>query len=768
MPKDHKEDFPQEVQRLEETKDYLEQTIGTLLNSREKFKEEIKDAYLHLDFLDSSLSYSSIMLNSKMLDELEKNFALLMKSRQKPYFARMDLKQKGKEQTEAFYIGKVSLFDETMDTPLVVDWRAPIASVYYDGRLGETSYKASGGTYAIDLYKKRQYTIEEGNLQEYMDVDISTSDAFLQASLENHAGEKLKDIVSTIQEEQNTIIRADITKPLIIQGVAGSGKTTIALHRIAYLIYTYSDTFVPEDFMIIAPNHLFLDYISGVLPELGAERVHQTTYIDLMFSILGKKHRLTDSNEKLRFLVKNDPAGDLASAKKSMQEAAAFKNSMDMKKLLDLYIQQLKDTLLPEEDFCIGDKVLLTRQSIHQMVHEDFSYLPLYKRIDRLKKMLSKEAKNVSKKILASLEHEYDVLLDRIRSQEEPSDQRTDKLVSLMNERDEKLEALKKEVRNVANHYIKKIPKDTLLNLYQSLFSQKLLWEKATTFSTPETLGSLLEESNLIFASNKLELEDLAPMAYLHYQLFGLKEDLDIKYAVIDEAQDFSDFQFHVLREVLGTDQFTILGDLSQGIHMYRSITDWSYLQHHVFQDPANYLTLEQSYRTTIEIMNMANWVLSQSATEHLLKAKPVVRHGQEPTIKGFQETSQVIHAIHEQVKSLKEASFTTIAIITKSQEEATNLHKKLVKKTDLKPVLVTEKTLHFDHSIFVIPAHLSKGLEFDAVIITTLEDRFTLEALDAKLLYVAMTRALHRLSFFYTEGTLDYSIDSYHPKELL
>lgn len=760
MAIEQKNDHLQEVQRLEETKEYLEQTIGTLLNNRKKFKDEIKDAYLHLDFLDSSLSYSSIMLNSKMLDELEKNFALLMKSRKKPYFARMDLKQKGKEQTEAFYIGKVSLFDETMDTPLVVDWRAPIASVYYDGRLGETTYEATGTKYAIDLYKKRQYTIENGELQDYMDVDISTSDAFLQASLENHAGEKLKDIVATIQEEQNTIIRADIEKPLIIQGVAGSGKTTIALHRIAYLIYTYSDTFIPEDFMIIAPNHLFLDYISAVLPELGAERVHQTTYIDLMFGLLGKKYRLTDSNEKLRFLVKNDPAGDLTSTKAFMREAAAFKNSMEMKKLLDCYIQKLKEELLPTDDFSIGDRILLTSETIHRMVHEDFSYLPLYKRVDRLKKMLAKEAKNVSKKILVSVEKQYDLRLDRIRDREEPSDQRTNKLVSLMNERDEKLESLKKNVRNAANQYFKKIPKDSLLDLYKTLFSEKLLWKNISTFSSPNALHYLVNESSLLFAGNKLEMEDLAPLAYLNYHLFGLNEGLDIKYVVIDEAQDFSNFQFHVLREVLRTDQFTVLGDLSQGIHMYRSINDWSYLQQQVFEKEANYLTLEQSYRTTIEIMNVANSILEQSPLEHLIQAKPVVRHGQKPTIKSFKKSTEVISAIEEQVNTLKESSFTTIAIITKSQEEASMLHKKLQKETKLDTALVTEKTNHFGPSILVIPAHLSKGLEFDAVIIATLQDQFSKEALDAKLLYVSMTRALHRLSVFYTAGTMGFTIE--------
>ncbi len=750
-------EYNAENQRLEDTKEYLERTIVTLLGKSEKCREEIKDAYIHLDFLDSSLSYSSIMLNSKMLDEMEKNFGLLMKSRQKPYFARMDLKQQDKEQVEKFYIGKVSLFDETMDTPMVVDWRAPIASVYYDGRLGKTTYEATGIEYEIDLYKKRQYTIEEGALVDYMDVDISTSDTFLQASLEHHAGEKLKDIVATIQEEQNTIIRADIEKPLIVQGVAGSGKTTIALHRIAYLIYTYSDTFMPEDFMIIAPNNLFLDYISGVLPELGAERVKQTTYIDLMLEVIGKKLKLTDTNEKLKLLVKKNEHAGQALEKQLISRGAAYKNSMAMKRILDHYIHRIKMDLLPEEDFAIEGEVLLPSDEICNLVHVDYAYLPVYKRIDRLKQVLAKAVKSASKKILEKVERDYDQKLDRIRGREEPSDARTDKLVRLMNQRDDKLAAIKKGVKNAAKHYIDKVPKDNLLGFYKTMLTNPDIMGYGAAPEEADIARYLVEEGRKLFSINKVEVEDLAALVYLKHQLFGVDEDLDIKYAVIDEAQDFSDFQFTVLREILNTDRFTILGDLSQGIHMYRSIENWEYLQHQVFSTEANYLTLEQSYRTTIEIMNLANAILEQSPLDHLIMAKPVVRHGQKPVMKTVENEKQLIEAIDKQIGSLKDEDYTTVAVISKTQEEAQQLHKKLTKHTQWDVALIDEKTIHFDHQIVVVPSHLAKGLEFDAVIVAAAKDGFAIDELDAKLLYVAMTRALHRLAVISVEGTMPY-----------
>gem|GEM_PF-3662875 len=257
------EDYEKEISRLDETIAYIVRLISLVVDKRLKYRQDMREAFTELDDMDSSLSYANILLNTRLLDSLEQNFGLLRKSKDHPYFARMDIRQSDKDNVEEIYIGKISLFDESMETPLVVDWRAPISSVYYDGRLGSTKYSAYGEEFEIDLHLKRQYTIEGGELKHFVDVDISMSDTFLQATLENHASDKLKDIVSTIQAEQNDIIRADIHKPLIVQGVAGSGKTTIALHRIAYLIYTYSDSFEPEDFIIIAPNNLFLDYISG-------------------------------------------------------------------------------------------------------------------------------------------------------------------------------------------------------------------------------------------------------------------------------------------------------------------------------------------------------------------------------------------------------------------------------------------------------------------------------------------------------------------------
>lgn len=746
--KNHK-DYKKEIKRLEETRSYLENTIATVVDQRVRFNDEIKDAYIHLDYLDSSLSYSSIMLNSKLLDHLEKNFELLLHARKKPYFARMDIKEKDKDHFESLYIGKVSLFDSSMDTPLVIDWRAPVASVYYEGRLGQTSYKVEDISHDIELTLKRQYTFEDKELVSFMDVDISTSDTFLQASLEGHAGDKLKDIVSTIQGEQNQIIRSDINRPLIVQGVAGSGKTTIALHRIAYLIYTYAESFHPEDFMIIAPNTLFLDYISGVLPELGADKVIQTTYIDLMFQWIGKKLKLSNSNQKLNTLIRTDEKAPSVMEKYLIEKSAALKNSMKMKELLDLFIENIQNKVLPKEDLYLEDFLITTHQSIKKHFEVSYDYLPIFERVKRIKQYLSPLVRNKAKEILVEVDQSYAKKLDLIRDHEEATEERRLKLVGLIKERDEKLDRINKQSKTAVKKYMNKFFSKNLLDLYEEFI-----------YDLNNLLPSKDYEAIFKYIQNSkgYELEDLAPIAYLKSCLFGMDTTSQVKMVVIDEAQDFSNFQFYVLRDLLKTERFTILGDLSQGIHMYRSIENWDYLKTNIFEKETSFLTLEQSYRTTIEIMDAANFVLNHMPMDDLIEAKPVVRHGKEPTYMNLDHPKAVFSNILKTIEIWTEEKFTTLAVITKSNQEAQKVYKHLHKlKPELNMALVDEKTDHFDHRILVIPGHLSKGLEFDGVIITALEDTFEKTPLDIKLMYVAMTRAMHRLAIISHKKLITY-----------
>lgn len=755
MPLKDKKDYQYETARLEETIDYVGKMISTVEKNQQKFEDDIKDAYINLDYLDSSSSYATIMLNTTLLEALEKNFDQLLLARKKPYFARMDVKQDNKDHKEELYIGKISLFDAGMETPLVVDWRAPIASIYYDGRLGRASYSVDGVNHEVELYLKRQYTIGDGRLLDYMDVDISVSDTFLQASLEANAGDKLKDIVSTIQAEQNAIIRADIHKPLIVQGVAGSGKTTIALHRIAYLIYTYSETFQPHHFMIMAPNNLFLDYISQVLPELGADKVKQTTYVNFMLEVIGKKYRFTDGNSKLAELTEHSSDKEALHLKDLMRKAARFKSSIKMKSIMNRYMEDIKMSIVPEIDFMIGDQLIFEHSMIHKMFHEDFSFLPLHRRISQIKLFLNKRAKEETTRLLEETSDYYNRAIQKTRDYEDESEERRLKIVSLIEQRDARLETIRRSGKIAASKYMDLYPKEDLNGYYRKIITDPgLLAHYSDLAESPEVYQYISENAERLYGEKRLEMEDLAPLAYLKKGLFGL-DSIDIRYVVIDEAQDFSEFQFHVLKEILETDRFTVLGDLSQGIHMYRAIENWDFLKGQVFESAVNYLELEQSYRTTVEIMTLANKVLGYCQAEGLVLAKPVVRHGKEPAVISFSSKTRLIEAIERQVQEWKDEGYGSIAIISKTPKDCTLIKKQLIKSGRISPVLLDEKEMEFIHDIVVIPSHLSKGLEFDGVIVAAYEDCFAQDDLDIKLLYVSMTRALHRLSLFSLEGMI-------------
>ncbi len=759
MPLKEHPDYHHEVNRLEETVGYIKNAIIASEQNKNTYKDEIKDAYIHLDFLDSSNSYASIMLHSALLNDLARNFESLLKAKSKPYFARIDFRAEEELDHDQFYIGKMSLFRSEWDIPFILDWRSPLASVYYDGRLGNVSYQCNSVTMTGELILKRQYTVNDAKLNSIMDIDITATDAFLQASLEDHKDNRLKDIVSTIQSEQNAIIRADIAKPLIVQGVAGSGKTTIALHRIAYLIYTYEETFYPEDFMIIAPNRLFLNYISEVLPELGANNVIQTTYTDYVFELIGKKYDLIDPDEKLVSII--TPVRNEMESKNQdlIEKASLFKGSLEFKDIITRYIEDIENNFIPNDDFTLGGHTLMTAIEIKNLFIKEYCHLALYQRLAQIKKHLAYKLKTHKNRILEDIQTSYDTQIDYLRKHELESEERRIKLVNLADSRNHNLSLIKKSSATVVKKYIMKFKSKDVFSYYTDIITNEEILRKFSDGDlNTELITFICKYSKDILSNKHVEFEDLAALIYLKHRVLGFDHKIDIKYVVIDEAQDFSYFQFFALKNIFNTDMFTILGDLSQGIHSYRSIQSWDDVLNKIFDSTkSQYLTLEQSYRTTIEIMDLANEVIKLSSLEGLIFAKPVVRHGEKPSVIQFSSKSEIIDAIEKRVLVLVSEGYQSIALIGKTPKECSNIQKELEKKHLFETKLLKGKEEEYDRSIVVLPSYLAKGLEFDAVIIVNVEDNYRLEELDLKLLYVAMTRALHRLDILYKDNTISF-----------
>ncbi|OEH87044.1 hypothetical protein BHU72_01025 [Desulfuribacillus stibiiarsenatis] len=748
-------DYKGEVNRLELTKEYIDKTLDATETYQKIYSDNIKEAMIELDYLDSSQSYINILINNKFMEMAEKNFESLTKSRNKPYFARIDIKQQTKD-LDQFYIGKTSLFKAEDGTPLIIDWRSPIANLYYESRLGETSYEAEGQTQQGELILKRQYTIENGQLVDILDIDITTNDTFLQASLEAHADQRLKDIASTIQAEQNRVIRADMGKPLIVQGVAGSGKTTIALHRIAYFIYTYEKTFKPENLMIMAPNRLFINYISEVLPELGVERVKQTTFIDFMVEVLGNKYKMIDPTNTLIDIIHRTGHDGSNKDIESILWTIRFKGSMDFKGLLDEYVKDIETQFIPKGDCSLVGYTVMSETDIREMFTKDLNYLPVYKRVKLLKAKLSKQLKQVEKDLLKEIEEFYDQKIDRLRVQVEATEKRRLKIVSLLDRKEEKLETVKKAAKVAVKKYIDRLPKLNVFEYYNKLMVEEGLFElyfsrhlgQAAPLANTNTL---CVQTAKLLKEKKITVDDYAPIVYIKSKLFGFDENITVKGLIVDEAQDFSVFQYYVLKHILMTNVFTLLGDLSQGIHSYRGINDWDELREHVFgRENSTYLTLVQSYRTTIEVMNLANRVIRKLNNPNIVLAQPVIRHGQRPEIKEFAEKLDLLKTLHNTIIELKKENFKSIAMICKTKQECVLVQKYLSKHAKIETKILDEKEENYEADVVIVPSYFVKGLEFDVSIIINIEEKYEDIELDIKLLYVALTRPLHRLYMYH------------------
>lgn len=745
-------DFREELERLEYTKEKIEQTLEKIENNEAIYQENIREAMVDLDYLDSSQSYITVLTNSELMKADKNTYRRLEQSQKKPYFCRIDFQEEGSPETKKLYIGKAPLFDDQKQ--IIVDWRSPIANVYYDGRLGDVSYKTPRGlTVNGSLKKKRQYTIENGVLENYMDIDITTNDAFLQASLDTNADSKLKDIAATIQSEQNRVIRCEVNGPLIVQGVAGSGKTTIALHRVAYLIYSYGEQFTPENFLIIAPNRLFINYISEVLPELGVEQIKQTTYVDYFQELLGVKVKVRRPDEKLVFYLEHSEEESLEAL--YLFEVASFKGSLNFKKLIDNYLEFISRKLIPSSDLQLEGHIIYQREDVERLFFQEYDFLPFFKRIDMIKKVLANKLKNARPKIFAEIEEQYNRNIEKIRYSMPDGDEKLQKLVAMMDQRDHALKRISDAAKTLVNRYIAQFQKRKLMEYYQEILSPDIVKSMSCESLEDEIISFMCSRGEKLLKEKQIEYEDLAPLAYLNHRLFGFKERFQISHVIIDEAQDFSIFQFEALKTILNTTRFTILGDMSQSIHSYRGIKSWEEVLQVVFPDAEKeYLTLVQSYRTTIEIMDAANHVIHQAALPNTVLAKPVVRHGSKPIVQSFKNRDLLVSSIEQELELLTDSKYKSVALICKTLEECKKLKDLLVKKKIKVETLVGDET-EYKSGILIVPVYVAKGLEFDVVMIVGMEESYSNNHLDSKLMYVAMTRTLHKLYIFHTHGTM-------------
>lgn len=739
--KETREWLHNETHLIESNDEQLRNKIASLKKqSRGKYNEELETA-------------------QKLYDITHKNLENYKEAEEQPYFARIDFREYRKEK-ESFYIGKFGLGDSKTGDEVVIDWRAPIADLYYSGTQGEAYYKAPVGVINGDLHLKRKFLIKENNLVDAFDEGINEIilnnageegsaliDEFLRINLEESVSSKLKEVVATIQKEQNDIIRADKNGALIVQGSAGSGKTTVALHRLAYLLYKYKDKLGGDDILVIAPNKLFLDYISEVLPNLGVDKVKQKTFEELCLDILGMKGKVFTKDKKLAEVLESSHEDKI----KYITGSSKLKGTMTYKLFMDRYIRYLEKKDIDVGDIAVEGYVLFESKEIKRLYGKDMLHLPINRRKDEIKRYFSLKLNEKISSILDKIDFSFEYMIARTKKTMEDGTERRKRLIEIYDERDKKKEYIKNKAKDNFNDYFDAWREINTGKLYMDLFKNQEVLSEVTGGKVPEKLMEyIIEELTDNAANGIVDSDDLAAMLYLKFKIEGTPEKFKFQHIVVDEAQDYSPFQLYVLRGMVGNNSLTIVGDIGQGIYFYKGIEDWDKVIKDVFEGDALYTPLTQSYRSTVEIIEFANKVLKKQKNS-LKPAMPVLRHGKAPEVIEFQtkqDFAERVDTIADEVEKLGKKS---IAVIGRTFEECKQI-KELLKKYsrfDWNLIKDTDKTLSLKK--IILPSYMTKGLEFDcSIVFNCNEENYSDNELDKKLLYVSLTRALHLQYVFY------------------
>lgn len=631
----------------------------------------------------------------KLID-IDEKLEILKRHEKDPYFAKLIFTDVNDKEEFMGYIGRVSVGDiQNANDEKIVDWRAPIADLYYNGRVGNSTYIALNKEYNVDLKLKRQIVFKDGEVSSIFDFeDKISNDEFLTPFLTQSADNRLKSIVSTIQEEQNKIIRLPITKNIVVQGVAGSGKTTVALHRLSYLIYNYKRYANADEFLIISPNEIFTSYISSILVDLEADKSNSFSLNKVFEFACGTEYKILNKHTQYEYLKNKNISTNYLS----------YKSSKEFVNCVDKFVDDFLNNLINKPLMVKGIKVLE-----YEDIKQYFN--------NKTNANLSTTILNSSRKIALELETNEDLKLKAFSNINKDNSNLTKKY------------EVKRLIESGNFGYVKNNYNTNfkIFNIYKEFISNI---EKYSNFAEID----ILKNQTLKNLKNKiLSYDDLAVILYLFSKLTNIPYFEKIKCIFIDEAQDMSYIMFLAFRRLFKNSKFSIFGDIAQGIYSYQSISSWEEILD-VIGD-CDLLYLDRSYRTSIEIMQEANKTLEKL---NFKPANNVVRHGED--VEFYRECN--FDLVKKELEKLNK-NYTNTAIICKDNDDLEKATKML---SNLNLLVLDENNVSYNTiKNMILTVQTSKGLEFDSVIIFN-ENAYTNNPLDLKLLYVAKTRALHKL----------------------
>lgn len=673
----------QEKEYLKQIISFLKKVIG---NTDASVKDHVDTLAEYKDYIWSNKDIDPHEIRS-MRESILNHFALgesvinkrkrLTKILAIPYFGRIDfLEKKENSKVMPTYIGIHTFYDPESRATLIHDWRAPVSSMFYDHELGEAGYRSPSGEIKGEISLKRQYRIRGGKMEFMIESALTVHDDILQKELSSNVDDKMKNIVATIQREQNQIIRNEDIRTLIIQGVAGSGKTSIALHRIAYLLYTFRDSISSKDILIISPNKVFSDYISNVLPELGEETVPETSMEQILSGVLEHKYKYQTYFGLVNELLEKPSS--------SLIDRIAYKASFGFISELDKFILHIENTYFKAADVKLTKYITIPAPFIEEQ-YLRFNRYPIRRRFDAM----------------------ADYMLDMLKIQ----------YAFTVTTAGRNL--LKKEIRLM-------FAGNNDIQVYKDFFK----WT-----NNPGMFK--------MRKGHTLEYSDLAPLAYLHLALEGNgNQPFRVKHLLIDEMQDYSPIQYKVIQKLFPCRK-TVLGDAGQSVNPYGSSTAET-IQKSL--TASEIMKLCKSYRYTFEITDFAQKIHPNAELE------PVARHGEKPQILQFGSAVEELSGIMGLISTYRKSGYKSLGIICKTEQQAREMADVLKSYANDISFLSSQSSA-FVQGIVITSAHMAKGLEFDEVIIPQTDERNYRSEIDKSMLYVAVTRAMHRLTLTFHEA---------------
>lgn len=692
-----------EEAHLAQTIEITQQNLDKNIAQEQRLKEDIHT--LLETYGPKDVEALSLIDNTQLMYEtVKRDRSRLEKARKKPYFGRIDFYDEDSKKDEALYIGRVGISKNIIDK-VVIDWRAPVASVYYENAVGPCEYTVQNEkTYAIDLLMKRTYEIENDTLKDFYDSDVVANDELLTKYLAKNKKAVLGEIIATIQKEQNEIIRKSPKQNVIVQGSAGSGKTTVAMHRISYILYNYDKEFRPEDFYIIGSNRILLNYITSVLPDLDVYGIRQMTMEQLFTRLLYEDW--DEHTMRVHALEKEDSFIHIKGTLFWFQNLEEYCRKLEEETILaeDIFLEVPVKTssvrrTSSKVTFQKTSKILLTAEAIAAYLNEN-PEVSIQNKIAML-----------NKRVMAKVHNEITGKDIRYTADD------------------------KREIQKKYRWYFGgKEWKTSIFELYADFLEEQRL--KGYQLPVPE---------------NDFDVYDLAALAYLYKRVKEIELVREASHVVIDEAQDFGMMVYSVLKFCMRNCTFTIMGDVSQNIHYGYGLNDWEALRKLFLTGPYDsFELLRKSYRNTIEISNFAMRIL-QHGNFPIYPVEPIIRHGKDVTMAQLSDDKELYRYTAEQVKHWQKEGLETIAIVCRDEKEAEKIKKMLGKKLS-----VTGDDLEnteFGSGVMILPVAYTKGLEFDAVLLfDPSREKYPSDDAHVKLLYVAATRALHELAVLYKD----------------